>query len=220
MRCPPGYRNAFNHTTKGGGGPRGGLTEHTFCHPWKYLSRRFVKESSVRGAREPSLPPDQESQCARMYDGGVVDEGKLKRESQEMVDGLQAISRKPDGAPSHDFHRFLSERRPGRTTRAANLGLLFAVPRTVCRRIPPRCFHLRNMPTPATKKRKADSDTPSTSTSAKVQKSVCFHESANTPLNRFAIPSGPPVLRKARRVQFDTWRVWRITLPVVGTSGP
>lgn len=61
MRYPPGCRSALNRAKKGvEEGPRDRSSRRTFCHPWKYSSWRFIKESSVRAAREPGPPPDHD----------------------------------------------------------------------------------------------------------------------------------------------------------------
>lgn len=171
---------------------RGDLSWHTFCHPWKYSSRRFLKEDSVRDAREPGQPPGRDCSSRECLGRGLCDEGKIDKKKKQLRDGGRALSHIPKtrcvgptrvsdahpllSSPHHDFCRSPSERRPERTTRTATLGLgpharCFVVPCVVYSRVPR--FHLHNMSTAATRKRKADSDASPSTTSTKAQKSLC-----------------------------------------------
>ena len=167
---------------------------HTFCHPWKYSSRRFLKESSVRVAQERARStPRPRLQWARMSRERVVrrrqiDKKKVKRwwtgskpSSENPTVGSARVSDADPllSSPRHDFRRLLTERRPGRTTRTENLRLRshihrFGVPCIIYSRI-----RSHNMSAAATRKRKAESDASPSSTPVKAQKSVFYRLSVN-----------------------------------------
>jgi len=179
--------------------PRDDLGLHTFCHPWKYSSRRFLKQSSARAARERARSaPRPRLQYGRISREGVGRRRQIdkKKKVKRWWTGSKPSSENPTveparvsdadpllSPPRHDFHRFLSERWPLRTTRTTNLRLRsqihrFVAPCIVYSRIP-RYFHPRNMSSASTRKRKADSNASPSSTSTKVQKSVYYHMFVN-----------------------------------------
>ena len=149
-------------------------------------------------ASEPGLPPDHDCSTVEFLERGLGDGGKLtkKKKVKRWWTGSKPSSENPTVGPArvsdadpllspprHDFHRFLSERWPLRTTRTTNLRLRsqihrFVAPYIVYSRIP-RYFHPRNMSSASTRKRKADSNASPSSTSTKVQKSVYYHMFVN-----------------------------------------
>lgn len=82
----------------GGESPRGALTRHTFCHPWKYESRRFVKESSVRVAREPGPPPDHDSSAQECLVRGLSVGGKWGKNVKRWWTGSKPSPETPIGS--------------------------------------------------------------------------------------------------------------------------
>jgi len=99
MRCPLGYENALNHTTKGWKKVRGVSSLGIPSAIHGNIRVGVFSKSSVRVAREPGPRPDHDCGGRECLVRGLSTEANWqKKKGQEMVDGLQAIFRKSEGS--------------------------------------------------------------------------------------------------------------------------